>query len=62
MTHSRHPAFRWYRFGLCVMKTVGGVTRTKREKERPGQTDRQTDGQTDRQTDKPKTISPFHGG
>ena len=29
MTHSRHPALRWYRFGLCVMKTVGGVTRTK---------------------------------
>ena len=28
MTHSRHPAFRWYRFGLCVMKTVE-VTRTK---------------------------------
>ena len=49
MTHSRHPAFRWYRFGLCVMKTVGGVTRTKWEKSVP---DRRTDGQTDRQTNR----------
>ena len=51
MTHFRHPAFRWYKFGLCVMKTVGGVTRTKWEISVP-----------DRRTDKPKTISPFHGG
>ena len=27
MTHSRHPPFRWHRFGLYLMKTVG-VTRT----------------------------------
>ena len=44
MTHSRHPAFKWYRFGLCVMKTVGGVTRTKWEKIVP---DRRTDRQTE---------------
>ena len=46
MTHSRHPAFRWYRFGLCVMKTVGGVTRTKMRK-RAIRTDRRTDRQTE---------------
>ena len=44
MTHSRHPAFKWYRFGLCVMKTVGGVACTKWEKSVP---DRQTDRQTE---------------
>ena len=48
MTYFRQSAFRWYRFGLCVIKTVGGVRRTNWETSVP---DRQTDGRTDRQTE-----------
>ena len=39
--HFRHPAFTWYRFGLCVVKAVRGDTRKTWEKERSGRIYRQ---------------------
>ena len=49
MTQSRPPAFIWYRFHGCGLRSLGVYKRTKSKKER--------DGRTDGQTDKSKTIS-----
>ena len=51
MTQSRPPAFIWYRFYGCGLRSLGVYKRTKSKKKSV------TDGRTDGQTDKSKTIS-----